>query len=149
MIGQLIAAFFGTIAFSLLFDVPRKFYIYCGIAGGAGWCLYCALTMYADASVTVAAFFGTVLVVFLSRYFAVWKGCPVTIFLISGIFPIVPGGSIYWTAYYTVVGQGYDALSCGFTAIKISFAIVFGIIIVLGLPQSLFSLKIRRTRRGG
>ncbi|MGN1002579.1 MAG: threonine/serine exporter family protein [Oscillospiraceae bacterium] len=146
MIAQLVAAFFGTVAFSLLFDVPKKYYIYCGIAACAGWCLYCVLTIYAGLSVTAASFFGTVLVVFLSRYLAVWKGCPVTIFLISGIFPLVPGGSIYWTAYYIVTGQGQAGLASGFTAIKISFAIVFGIVTVLGLPQSLFSLKFLRRK---
>ena len=30
MIGELIAAAIGTIAFSLLFGVPKKYYIYCG-----------------------------------------------------------------------------------------------------------------------
>lgn len=145
MIGQIIAAFIGTIAFSLLFDVPKKYYFYCGIAGGAGWSLYYALTLYTDISVALAAFFATILVVLLSRYFAVWENCPVTVFLISGIFPIVPGGSIYWTAYYIVTGQGNAALSSGFTAIKISFAIVFGIIIILELPQKLFSLKFHRS----
>ena len=33
MIMQLIAAMAGTIAFSVLFSVPRKYYIYCGLIG--------------------------------------------------------------------------------------------------------------------
>lgn len=144
MIGQILAAFIGTIAFSLLFDVPKKYYINCGLVGGAGWCLYYALTAYACVSVTLAAFASTVLVVMISRFLAVWEKCPVTVFLISGIFPIVPGANIYWTAYYFVTGQGNAALSSGFTAIKISFAIVFGIIIVLELPQTLFALGSRK-----
>lgn len=144
MIGQIAAGFIGTIAFSLLFDVPKKYYIYCGLVGGVGWCLYYVLTVYACISVTLAALAAAVLVVLLSRFFAVWEKCPVTVFLISGIFPIVPGASIYWTAYYFVTGQGSAALSSGFTAIKISFAIVFGIIAVLELPQTLFSLRSRK-----
>lgn len=139
MIAQLAAAFLGTVAFSLLFDVPKKYYVYCGITASAGWCLYCVLTMYAELSITTASFFGTLLVVLISRCLAVKKGCPVTIFLIPGIFPLVPGGSIYWTAYYIVLGQGQAALDSGFSAIKCSFAIVFGIVTVLGLPQSIFS----------
>ncbi len=44
MIGQVLAAFFGTIAFSVLFGVPRQYYAYCGLVGGAGWWLYLART---------------------------------------------------------------------------------------------------------
>ena len=41
---RLIAEFFcacvGTIAFALLFQVPRKYYLYCGLAGACGWICY-------------------------------------------------------------------------------------------------------------
>ena len=40
MISQVFAAMMGTIAFSLLFGVPRKYYIWCGLIGGAGWAVY-------------------------------------------------------------------------------------------------------------
>ena len=40
MIPQVCAAMMGTIAFSLLFGVPRKYYIWCGLIGGAGWAVY-------------------------------------------------------------------------------------------------------------
>ena len=32
-----VLAFVGTIAFALLFGVPRKYFISCGLIGGAGW----------------------------------------------------------------------------------------------------------------
>ena len=40
MILQILAAMVGTVAFSLLFGVPRKYYPYCGLIGGAGWLVY-------------------------------------------------------------------------------------------------------------
>lgn len=40
MIGQIIAAGLGTVAFAVLFGVPRKYYAYCGLVGGqAGGCI--------------------------------------------------------------------------------------------------------------
>lgn len=34
MIAQVLAAAVGTVAFALLFGVPRKYYFYCGLVGG-------------------------------------------------------------------------------------------------------------------
>ena len=37
LIAEFFAACVGTIAFALLFQVPRKYYLYCGLAGACGW----------------------------------------------------------------------------------------------------------------
>ena len=39
-IGQLAAAFLATIAFSVLFHVPKKQYFVCGLTGMLGWLVY-------------------------------------------------------------------------------------------------------------
>ena len=100
LIAEFFAACVGTIAFALLFQVPRKYYLYCGIAGACGWICYKLILPYTTEPVSI--FFATVLVIILSRSFAVYKRCPVTVFLIAGIFPLVPGSGIYWTAFYVV-----------------------------------------------
>ena len=41
-----------------------------------------------------------------------------TIFLIAGIFPLVPGAGVYWTAYYIVTDQLRLAAETGYTAVK-------------------------------
>jgi len=143
MIRELIAAALGTVAFALLFCVPRKFYLHCGIVGAAGWLVY-SLTEMWGATPTEATFFATVLVITLSRFFAVWERCPATIFVICGIFPLVPGAGIYWTAYYLVTNQLPEALSSGFAAVKAAIAIVLGIVVVFELPHKWFRLANRR-----
>lgn len=90
MIGHMVCSFFGTIAFSILFNVPRRFYLSCGLTGMLGWLCYCLVSPYTGA--TVASFLGTIVVVLMSRILAVYQKCPITVFLISGIFPLVPGG---------------------------------------------------------
>ena len=92
MIPQVCAAMMGTIAFSLLFGVPRKYYIWCGLIGGAGWAVYVLVSGYVSGA--GASFAATVVVIFLSRAAAVGNRCPATIFLISGIFPLVPGAGM-------------------------------------------------------
>lgn len=141
MIGQVIAAFFGTIAFSVLFGVPRQYYAYCGLVGSAGWWLYLALMAYTPCTATEATLFATFLVVLLSRFLAVWEKCPVTVFLTSGIFPLVPGAGIYWTAYYLVTDRPAEAADNGFAAVKAAFAIVLGIVLVFEVPDKVFKVR--------
>lgn len=141
MILRILASILGTAAFALLFGVPRKHLLVCGLIGGAGYALYAALVQFSGCTAPEATFFAAVLVMVLSRFAAVWKRCPVTVFLISGIFSLVPGAGIYWTAYYLVTNQLRSALSSGFAAIKTAFAIVLGIVLVLELPSKLFRLR--------
>lgn len=146
MIGTVAAAFLGTIAFSVLFGVPRKYYVYCGVIGAAGWLMYSLLMTLAEATSPVATFFATVVVILLSRFAAVWESCPSTVFIITGIFPLVPGGGIYWTSYYLVTNQLREALHSGFAAVKVAVAIVLGIVFVFELPYSFFRVKKRKTQ---
>ena len=133
-----VLAFVGTIAFALLFGVPRKYFFSCGLIGGAGWLLYEVLMAFAGATATEATFFATVLVILLSRLRAVRERCPVTVFLICGIFPLVPGAGIYWTSYYLVTAQMRLAMSSGFAAMKAAIAIVLGIVFVFEIPNGFF-----------
>lgn len=45
-IGQLAVAFLATIAFSVLFHVPKKQYIICGLTGTLGWLVYLLVKLY-------------------------------------------------------------------------------------------------------
>lgn len=90
MIQEILAAMVGTIAFSLLFGVPRKYYAYCGLIGGAGWGVYSAAgLLWAPAQSALAA---TIVVILLSRLAAVKERCPVTIFFDFRHFSAGAGG---------------------------------------------------------
>lgn len=144
MIIQVIAAVVGTIAFALLFGVPKKYYRSCGLVGGIGWSLYLVMTEWLKLTATEATFVATVVVVLMSRFMAVKERCPATIFSVPGIFPLIPGGGIYWTAHYIVLNQYGMAIDSGVAAIKSAFALVLGIIIVFELPQKLFNIHTKR-----
>ena len=146
MIAELISAAMGTVAFALLFGVPRKYYVYCGGIGAAGWLLYSALLNVAGMGLATASFFATALVVLLCRFTAVVERCPATVFVITGIFPLVPGAKIYWAAYYLVTDQLRDAVTSGFSALKIMVAIVLGIVVVFELPHRFFHILKPRKR---
>lgn len=136
---QLVAAFVGTVGFSALFGAPRRYYLYCGLAGMAGWAVY--LLVAAGHSVVGAAFFAALTVAAISHVMAKICRCPVTVFLICGIIPLVPGGGIFWTAYYIVTEQLRMAAATGFVALKVTIAIAGGIILASGIINKLFIRK--------
>ena len=96
------------------------------------------LDRVAAAGAGTAVFCATVLVVFLSRLSAVVRRCPVTLFLVPGIFPLVPGLGMYWTAYYLVTDRFTLASQQVGVTLRSAVAIVLGILLVLELPQGLF-----------
>ena len=128
---QLIAAYLGTMSFAVLFGVPRRYYFDAGICGTLGWLLYLILTRYSAFSPVETMFTATALVTMVALSQSTARKCPITVFLICGIFPLVPGAGIFWTSYNIVSNQLSDALQTGFGALKATVAIAFGILAVM------------------
>ena len=137
---QLTAAYLGTVGFSVLFGAPRRFYAECGLAGMAGWGVFLLL----QPATVAAAFLGALTVAAVSAVLAVVRRCPTTVFLICGIIPLVPGGGIFWTAYYLVSNQLRLAATAGFMALKVTIAIAGGIIVAGALMTWLLKRKKRQ-----
>lgn len=136
---QALAAFVGTLGFAILFGVPRKQYIPAGIVGVLGWLLYLVLFRVAGFSPAMSTMVATVFIGVMARVFAVLERCPAAVFLICGIFCLVPGAGIFWCTYYLISSQIDLSSTAGFTAAKIVIAIVIGIILAMELPQRIFS----------
>lgn len=136
MLSEILAAMVGTVAFSLLFGVPTRCYPYCAFIGGAGWAVYSLCLLWVSSTTSVLA--ATVAVTVLSRVAAVREQCPSTVFVIPGIFPLVPGAGVYWTVYYVVTEQLGLAARTGYAALKVAVAIVLGIVFVFEVPQKVF-----------
>ena len=137
---QTAVAFAATIAFAIIFHAPRRELLYTGFAGGAGWLVYVIATA-SGSGVVAASFLATLALAWLSRVFSFARKAPVTVFLICGIFPLVPGAGIYYTGYHFFMGQDALALDKGLETIKIAIAIALGTGIVLSLPSFLFTAR--------
>lgn len=102
MIAQLISVFIGVVGFAIVLEVQKRYLPYCGIAGMVGWAAYLlAQQIFPAGSVFVSSF----CIALLSQIFARKLRCPVTVFLIPGIYPSVPGAGIYRTVYYVIMGE--------------------------------------------
>jgi uncharacterized membrane protein YjjB (DUF3815 family) len=104
MLIQVLGAALAVIAFAIIYSVPKKYLLYCGIAGGGGWVVYLLFVEFLD-TVFLSAFVSALVVSLLSHVFARVEKAPVTLFLIAGILPLVPGIGMYRIIYYLITGD--------------------------------------------
>lgn len=135
---QFIVAMIATIGFAIVFSAPKEELIYCGITGAVGWIFYSIISATISAP-TLGNVVGAFLLTLFSRTFAAKRKNPVTIYLITGIFSLVPGAGIYYTSYYLITNDMLRFSQYGLSTIKTAGAIVMGIIFGMSFPQSWFN----------
>ena len=137
-LGQLAAQFFlagaGTLSFAVLFACPKRTLPYCALVGAVGWFVYELAVLY-GADAAAASLIAIIPLSLAARICAVLLKAPVTVFLLTGIFPLVPGAGIYYTAYYFIQGENALSLANGISTFKVAVALAVGIALVLGLPM--------------
>ena len=92
---QVVSAFFGVIAVAITVQVPKKNLVLAGLTGACGWLVELLLE-----NTILSAFLAALAVAVLAQIFARISKAPVTVYLVTGIFPLVPGVGMYRTVYY-------------------------------------------------
>lgn len=134
---EFIVSMVATISFAILFHAPKNEVVYCGLTGAFGWVIYYGMVEN-DFNAVLSVLVSTFCLTIMARCFAVARKNPVTMYVLPGIFPIVPGAGIYYTAYYLFIGSTDLSGAKGLETLEIAGAIVFGIIFGFGIPQRIF-----------
>lgn len=142
MIDQIIMSILATLAFVILFNAPKKEYVFCALNGCLGWMSY-QLFLSCGTGNVMASLWATLILTLAARILSALRRTPVTIFLIPGIFTLVPGAGIYYASYYLIMNDLAQFSAKGIETFKIAGAMVLGIIFGLALPQSWFN-RLRR-----
>ncbi len=134
---QFVVSLVATLSFAVLFNAPRKEVFFCGLAGSIDWIVYLILSEN-GLSVYLSSVFATFILTIIARTTAALRRNPVTLYLVPGIFPLVPGAGIYYTAYYLIMGEMSNCASKGVETFLFAGAIALGIVFGFAIPQSLF-----------
>ena len=107
-------SFIAITGFAVLLETPRKYVPLAGLVGaiGGGIYLYCTQK---EMDVVLASFLSALAIAFVSHVFARVFKAPVTVFLIAGILPTVPGAGMYRIVYYIIEN---DREMCGYYLIQ-------------------------------
>lgn len=143
MMFQIVSAILSVYFFSILLEIPKKYGILCSLAGGVNWLVY--LIVYESSSSSmVAAFFASLAVALLSQVLARIQKTPVTVFLVAGILPTVPGAAIYRSVYYFIRSNSNQCNYYLLQTLKIAGAIAMAIFITDSLSRMFLHYQIRK-----
>lgn len=126
-------AFVATAAFGVLFQAPRHTLALCGIVGAVGWCAYKYLLFYEDYSSFYANFVATVALSIVAESFARLAKEPSTIFIATGVIPLVPGLGMYKGMEKIIAGSYEVGMNILLTAGTDSMAIALGVMLVASI----------------
>ncbi|MBF8982799.1 threonine/serine exporter family protein [Lutibacter sp. B2] len=137
---QFLFSFLSTVGFSIIFNVPKKSIFYASLIGGIGWTIYFHLKSVTS-SIMFALFIASIVIGILGEIFARIDKKPVTIFVIPGIVPLVPGYGVYLTMLNLINNDFFKFAKIGTETLFSSGAISIGIILVPSLSRLLKSKK--------
>ena len=133
-IVQLLAAFCGSLGFSLHFGLRRRYLLVSSLGGLFAWAVYLLGHRFLP---------GVFLPNLLAAAFsALWAEalahllkCPATLFLTPAILPLVPGGELYYAMSSAVHSEMEAARLHGLVTLKTALAIGVGLSLVLALRE--------------
>ncbi len=131
---QLLAAFCGSLGFSILFGLRRRYWLPSSLGGLLAWAVYLLADHFLGLSflsnLAAAAFS-----VLYAELLAHLLRCPATLFITPAILPLVPGGELYYTMSSAVSGELALARAHGVATLNAALAIAAGISLVLAVRE--------------
>lgn len=126
---KVIGAFIAIFAFAIMLETPKKYLAYAGSVGAIGWLVY-LLAMAKSPNEILATFLSALTIAFVSQIFARVLKLPVTVFLVAGILPTVPGAGMYRIVYYFIQNDMSMAAHYLALTLELAGAIAIGIFLV-------------------
>ena len=140
MFMRSIMAGIGTTAFAILFRVRKQHILDTSILGFISWFLFLTLSEL-QFNVMLSIFISGFIIAIASRILAVKRKCPAIVFLMTSLFPLLPGLSFYRSIYYMLMGQETIAISFAKESFLIAFTIAISIAIVKYIKPPLIKKK--------
>lgn len=146
IIIKTIMAFFGSLAFGIIFNMKAKHLLAAATGGMLDWIIY-----YIFHTMLGGIFFPTL----CASFFAVLYGeilarirhCPANLYVITSLIPLIPGGSLYYMMSHAVQKQWTTSKLYGAELIMYAFGLAAGICLMSALLDFVHRL-FRKIARG-
>lgn len=138
---QLLTAFFGSLGFSMIFNVGKRYLLPAALGGLLSWIVYLICKEFLNLDLMVSTIVSAACCQIYSEIFARVMKCPTTVFYIPAVVPLIPGGSLYNTMYAAVFRNWDQFRSYGLQTLQVTLAIAVGISFVSGILYILTNLK--------
>ncbi len=91
---QLVTSFITSVAFAIMFRINKRHLVHVGICGTLTYAVYYTLLFFTS-SLFVSGFVSSMVTALYAELFARIRRAPTIVFVLPGIVPTVPGGSLY------------------------------------------------------
>ena len=129
--GYLIPVLVACVAsggFAVIYNIHGLGIFICALGGGLGWLTYLLTApLGGDIAQTLCA---AIVIAAYSEIMARIRRCPVTGYLLVGIFPLVPGGGVYYTMEHAINGETTLFLSTFLHTLGVAGALAVGVLLV-------------------
>lgn len=124
-LGVLWAAF-ASLAFAILFNVRGRDLPAAALGGALGWAVFLLISSL-DHGPALAYFCASAVAALYAELVSRAFKRPATVFLVSSLMPLVPGGGMYYTMSASLYGSLEEALQNGITTLTIAGAMAAGV----------------------
>ena len=136
-------AFLACIGFSMLFNIHGAGMLICAGGGGLGRLCY-LLTGPLVGNDIIQSFFAALVISAWSEVMARLRKCPVTSYLLVALFPLVPGGGIYYTMEHALNGDTELFLDTLMHTLGLAGALAVGVLLVASVVRLFTPYQSRR-----
>ena len=143
---EAVLSFLAAGSFGIIFNIPRRTLISCGLVGMSGWLIYRFYFLMFDDFVQ-ATFAGAFVVAIVAHILAKLFKMPMIVFSVAGIIPLVPGSRAYNSMRNIVENNYLEAISYASDALMVSGAIAMGLVFAEVLMQMYFKYQSKRVQK--
>jgi uncharacterized membrane protein YjjP (DUF1212 family) len=124
---QILAACAASLCYGRALTVPRSLLLFAGLIGGCGWLLFLLIPEGRGQELFLATFLATFVVGCLGALFATFQRVPVLLYTLPGVFPFLPGGTLYQGMLAIAQGKSMNGLVLLVQAVAVGGTIAMGI----------------------
>ncbi|MBR5473590.1 MAG: threonine/serine exporter family protein [Clostridia bacterium] len=140
IIVQLITGMLGSLGFSLLFGLRKRYLVSAAFGGFLNWGLY-LLGMHWWGSIFFAGLLASAASALYSEVMARVQKAPSTLFFITSVIPLIPGSTLYYACSNAVVSNWEQAKYFANRTLQYSLAIAAGACIIWAITFTIENVK--------
>ena len=131
---EILYSFVDSFSFGVIFNIKGRKVFFAGLGGALSQACYGFLAIYLSNEIP-AYLFATIITAIYAEIMARISKTPATVFLVPSIIPLVPGGMIYNTMEYCLMGENIMFFNKLIETIGVAGALAMGILIVSSINK--------------
>lgn len=147
-IAPCLYAFGASLAFAIVFNIPRNKLLLSALGGMLGQLVYVVFQLFISNDV-ILYLLATIAISLYAEVLARLTKSPTTIYLAVALIPLVPGGGIYYTMLYFINGEMDLGITTGVHTLLISGALAVGIIMISSTVNLVRKVMLRGSSKIG